>query len=202
MIGSARKVGMTRLFINGLATPVTALHFDDQFVVQRKTTLTDGYNAIQIASYMKSKKHSSRARLAHITKYTGKELDFHNLSEYKVDLPEDKTTITISDFAVGDLIDVTGTSKGKGFTGAVKRWGFAGQPKSHGSDHERAVGSIGARWPQRTVPGKKMAGRSGNAASCVKKAKIIAIDVENKLIFVNGSVAGANSYFVKLQRNN
>ena len=200
MFGFAKKIGMTRLFLEGKSTPVTALQFDDNFVVTEKTKEKDGYSALQIGSVRKSTKQSSKAELGHITK-NGLTGNFRCLGEFRgqVALPEDKKVITVEDFQVGEVVDVTGNTIGRGFTGAVKRYGFAGQPASHGHDHERAVGSIGCRWPQRVDKGKRMAGHFGNESVCVKNLTIVAIDVENKLIFVDGSVPGSNSKFLTIK---
>jgi large subunit ribosomal protein L3 len=155
MIGFAKKMGMTRLFVNGKSTAVTALLVDQNVVVQIKTKDTDGYNAVQIGAF--NKKNPTQARLGHIKKHTEMDRDFACLEEFRdVDLPEDKKVFDINDVALNDLLNITGTAMGKGFTGAVKRYGFAGQPASHGHDHVRAVGSIGARWPQRVSKGKRI----------------------------------------------
>jgi large subunit ribosomal protein L3 len=93
-----------------------------------------------------------------------------------------------------------GITKGKGFAGAVKRYHFRGQPKSRGHDHVRAVGSIGSRWPQRTLPGKKMAGQMGNEQRTLQNLVIVDIDVEKKLIYIKGSVTGANKSLLKIAK--
>jgi large subunit ribosomal protein L3 len=197
MLGFGKKIGMTRLFVNSQSIPVTAIHFGEQFVLQTKTIDKDGYNAVQVAAY--HKKNGTKARLAHIAKYNPElTSDFQCLEEFDATLT---TSPTITDFGTDDTIDITGTTKGKGFAGVVKRHGFHGQPASHGHDHERAPGSIGSRWPQRVPAGKKMAGRMGGETVTIKKAKIIAIDTENSLIFVRGSVPGPNSAFVRIQKN-
>jgi large subunit ribosomal protein L3 len=197
MLGFGKKIGMTRLFINGQSIPVTAIHFGEQFVLQRKTIDKDGYNAVQVAAY--PQKNGTKARLAHINKYNSDlTTDFHCMEEFDSNLENNPA---LSDFAIDDQVDVTGTSKGKGFAGVVKRHGFRGQPKSHGHDHNRAPGSIGCRWPQRVPAGKKMAGRMGGETRTIKKAKIVAIDTESNLIFVKGSIPGPNSNFLRLEKN-
>lgn len=198
MLGFAKKIGMTRLFVNGQSIPVTAIHFGEQFILQRKTQDKDGYTALQVAAY--PQKNGTQARLAHIAKYNPElTKDFHCLEEFDTDITINPT---LADFNTEDVIDITGVTKGRGFAGVVKRWGFAGQPKSRGHDHNRAPGSIGCRWPQRVPAGKKMAGRMGTETVTIKKAKIIAIDTENNLIFVKGSVPGANSNYLKIKKNN
>lgn len=201
MIGFAKKIGMTRLFIDGASVPVTALLYDTQTVVQRKTQDKDGYTAVQIAA--DPRKKGSKARLGHAKKHSGKEQDYRLYGEFKkVEVADDKSEFTIQDFAEGDSIDISGTTIGRGFAGAVKRYGFKGQPASHGHDHERAVGSIGQRYPQRTIKGKKMAGRMGGISSTLHGVPVVAIDAEENLIFVKGSLPGANSSFLKIQKVN
>jgi large subunit ribosomal protein L3 len=198
MLGFGKKIGMTRLFIKGQSIPVTAIHFGEQFILQRKTEDKDGYNAVQIAAY--PQKNGTKARLGHITKHNSEiTSDFHCLEEFDTDISDNPT---IADFATEDVIDVTGITKGRGFAGVVKRYHFRGQPKSHGHDHNRAPGSIGSRWPQRVPAGKKMAGRMGTETVTIKKARIVAIDAENNLLFVKGSIPGANSNYVRLEKNN
>ena len=198
MIAFAKKIGMTRLFLNGKAVPCTVLQVQDSVVTQIKTDANDGYNAIQLASC--EKKNSTKAKLGHVKK-SGLEKDFRYMSEFRdVKITEDKSVYNVEDFATNDLLSIIGTTMGRGFTGAVKRWGFAGQPKSHGHDHVRAVGSIGSRWPQRVPKGKKMAGHSGARQMTLNGVKIIAGDTENKLIFVNGSLPGANSNVMKISK--
>lgn len=199
MIGFAKKIGMTRLFIEGVATAVTAIEYVEPVVLQKKTEDKDGYTAIQAAAVKKKK--TTKARVGHAKKHADIEQDFQYISEFK-NLPEGKTEFKFEDFVENDLLDITGTTIGRGFTGAVKRWGFAGQPKTHGHDHERAVGSIGAMYPQRVLPGTKMAGRTGTAKRTIKKAKIVALDSEKKLIFVKGSLPGANSSYFKVVKVN
>lgn len=198
MIAFAKKIGMTRLFLDGKAVPCTALQVQDSVVTQIKTIENDGYNAIQLASCARNKNQASDAQLGH-TKKSGFDVDFKFYGEFAdVDLEEGKNKFTVEDFATGQMLSISGNTIGKGFTGAVKRWGFAGQPKSHGHDHVRAVGSIGARWPQRVPKGKKMAGHHGNRKMTLNGVKILAVDTESGLIFVNGSMPGANSSILKI----
>lgn len=199
MFGFAKKLGMTRLVIDSKMVPVTVLEFNKQFIVQRKTTEKDGYAAVQVG--LKPKKNSTKAAAGHVKAHLkDEEKAFTYLTEFKVAVNDDQKELDVNGFAQNDLIRITGTSKGKGFTGAVKRYGFAGQPASHGHDHVRAVGSIGARWPQRTIKGTKMAGHSGSQTSTLNKVKILAVDAENEIIFVNGSIPGANGKLLRIQK--
>ena len=198
-VGFAKKLGMTRLFINEKAVPVTVLEVPVNYKLQTKTTDKEGYNSIQVGT--KKTRKVTKQLQGHIKKALPEvESGFSFIAEFdNKNIPADKTQFDINDYSMDNLIDITGTTIGKGFTGAVKRWGFAGQPASHGHDHLKAVGSIGARWPQRVVKGKKMAGKHGNKGLTLKKVNIVAIDNEKSLLFVNGSVPGANSSYVKIQ---
>jgi large subunit ribosomal protein L3 len=198
-LGFAKKIGMTRLFLEGKNTPVTVLQFGRNFILQKKLVEKEGYSAIQVGSVGKRK--GSQAQLGHIKKYTDVQSDLRFISEFKdVTIPEDKKAFDINDFQVNDLLDVSGSVIGRGFAGVVKRHGFHGQPASRGHDHERAPGSIGSRWPQRVLPGKKMAGHMGTNTVTLKKVKVLAIDLENNLLFVNGSVPGSNTSYLKIKK--
>lgn len=200
-LGFAKKIGMTRIFVDGKSVPVTALEFGKNYVLQRKTEDKEGYNSIQIASVKKSR--GTKPIKQHVKKYIDLETEFQHISEFRdVTFPEGKKVIDINDFTQDDVLDITGIVLGRGFAGVVKRHGFHGQPASHGHDHERAPGSIGSRWPQRVVKGRKMAGRMGGNTITLKKVKIIAIDNENNLIFVRGSLPGSNSSYLKLKKVN
>lgn len=206
MLGYAKKIGMTRIFLEGKATAVTLLQFEPNQLVQVKTLQKDGYKALQIGGGKKSLNQTTQPRLKHIEKHTGQETSFLHLSEFithpKFELPEDKKTFETGDFAIGDTLDISADTIGRGFAGAMKRHGFAGGKASHGHDHKRAVGSIGTRWPQRVLPGKKMAGRMGGVKRTLKNSKLVAIDLDQNLLFVKGSVHGPNSAYVKIQKTN
>ncbi len=198
--GFAKKIGMTRLFVDNKSVAVTALQFQKTHVIVRKTTTKKSKKVSVCQLGAVDQKKVSQAELGHIKKHTGMEQGLRFVSEFDLEFPEDKNTIEITDFSENDLLALTGTTIGKGFTGAVKRWHFAGQPASHGHDHLRAVGSTGSRWPQRITVGKKMAGHHGNKALTLHKVKIVAIDTEKSLIFVKGSVPGANSSYLKISK--
>ena len=195
-VGFAKKIGMTRIFIDGKSIPVTALEFGENRFVQTRTVEKDGYTAVQLGAFEKKTK-SPKARTGHILRHAGEGArDFYCLKEFKITVEEGKKATDFSELAIGSHLDITGTTKGHGFTGVVKRHGFAGQPASHGHDHERAPGSIGSRWPQMTVKGKKMAGHDGNTQQTVKNLEVVAVDETQKLFFVAGSVPGPNTGFV------
>lgn len=196
-VGFAKKIGMTRLFIENKAVPVTVLQFQKSVVTQTKTKQKEGYDSIQVSAMPQKK--VTKAVLGHIQKTLPEVVSgFRKIAEFKVDI--EQTEFSINDFEIGNLLSITNKTIGRGYTGAVKRWGFAGQPQTHGHDHTRAVGSMGSRWPQRVVKGKKMAGHHGNQNLTLNKVKIIAVDNDLDLIFVNGSIPGANSSIVKLQK--
>ena len=198
--GFVKKIGMTRLFVENKAVPVTVLQFQESFVLQSKTMEKDGYKAVQVAAVPKRK--VTQAASGHVKKYLPEtEINgFRLMAEFDLsELPEGNK-FGIESFKEGELISVTGKTIGKGTAGAVKRWGFAGQPATHGHDHERAVGSMGQRWPQRVIKGMRMAGRLGNTNLTLNKVKIIAVDTELDLIFVNGSIPGGNSRFLKIHK--
>ena len=157
MFGFAKKIGMTRLFVDGKHVPVTVLQFDDNFVAQIRTEERDGYKAIQIVSVKRNPKNSSKARTGHLKTAGLTESDFHCIGEFKdAELPEGKKVVTVEDIKQGDVYHIAGTTIGRGFTGPVKRYNFAGGPRTHGNKHqERKPGSIGATGPQRVFKGLK-----------------------------------------------
>jgi large subunit ribosomal protein L3 len=195
--GFAKKIGMTRLFVGTKAVAVTVLEVEESFVLQQKEYKTK--KTIQLGSNLVKK--VTNPMIGHIQKYIpDATAGFRHIAEFEITDLGDKTQFDVNDFAEGDKLDITGVTIGKGFAGAMKRWGFKGQPQTHGHDHVRAVGSIGSRWPQRVPKGKKMAGRLGGQNLTIKKAQILAIDKESKLLFVKGSLPGANSSYVKLNK--
>jgi large subunit ribosomal protein L3 len=198
--GHAKKIGMTRLMIDGKAVAVTALELPDNLVLQVKTKESDGYNALQMG-FVKRAKKTTKPASGHLKKHAEVSEEKHSyqiVSEFKNQtLDSGVTTIGINSLVVGDYLDVQGTTKGRGFQGVVKRHGFGGQPRSHGHDHVRHGGSIGSRWPQRVMPGKKMAGRMGGVTVTVKNLKIVGVDADKKLFFLAGAVPGPNTGYVK-----
>ena len=199
-----KKVGMTSIFdTNGKQTCVTIIEAGPCVVTQRKTTETDGYNALQIAFGDKKEKHTLRAEKNHFAKAntTAK----NHIKEIR-DSESDKNvgdTITVDIFAEGDKVDVVGTTKGKGFQGVVKRHGFHGVGgQSHGQhDRSRAPGSIGgSSYPARVFKGMRMAGRMGQDKVQVKGLKIVKIFPEKNYLLISGSVPGHNGSIVLIQK--
>lgn len=191
-----KKVGMTQLFDeNGKVVPVTVIEAGPCPVVQRKTAASDGYEAIQIGFWPQLKaKRVTRPMRGHFEKV--KVAPQKHLREFRLGpaAPSGYTVgqvLTVALFEVGEKVRVTGTSKGKGFQGGVKRWGFRGGPATHGSMFHRAPGSIGASsFPSRVFKGHHMPGRMGGALTTVKGLKVVKIILEQNLLLVRGAVQG------------
>ena len=199
-----KKVGMTSIFdTNGKQTCVTIIEAGPCVVTQKKTTETDGYNALQIAFGDKKEKHTLRAEKNHFAKAntTAK----NHIKEIR-DSESDKNvgdTITVDIFTEGETVDVVGTTKGKGFQGVVKRHGFHGVGgQSHGQhDRSRAPGSIGgSSYPARVFKGMRMAGRMGQDKVQIKGLKIVKIFPEKNYLLISGSVPGHNGSIVLIQK--
>ena len=178
---------MTQLFDkDGNVTPVTLLECGPCFVLQEKTKDKDGYKALQVGF----KKIEKKSKITKSQK--GKEYTY--IREYRskdAEQPKLGDKIDLSIFKEGDIVKISGISKGKGFQGAVKMWNFKGKPSSHGVKHEhRTIGSIGSRWPQRVVPGKKMPGRMGGERISIKGLTIVKVDQDNNLLVIKGAVPG------------
>lgn len=205
MIGLiGKKVGMTRIFGQaGESIPVTAIIAGPCRVVQIKTSEKEGYQAIQLGAFDRRKKLVRKPQLGHFskagveTKAKLAEFRVGNVSPYRLG-----QELKVDIFQEGDRVKVTGTSKGKGFAGVVKRWGFAGGPKTHGqSDRHRAPGSIGgASWPSRVWKGMKMAGRMGSERVTILNLKVVKVDLEQNVLLVKGAVPGARNGYLLIQR--
>lgn len=201
MIGLiAKKIGMSKMFIDGLAVAVTVLESEPAVVTQIKTKERDGYNAIQVGFIDTKESRITKAQLGHLKKASVPPKKY--LKEFKI---SDINNFSLGQkiysdiFNVGDEIDVVGISKGKGFAGVIKRHNFSGGPGSHGSMFNRRVGSIGNReWPGRVVKGKKMPGHLGNERVTIKNLKIAFVDKEKNIIAVTGAVPGSKGSYVTL----
>ncbi len=198
-----RKVGMTQLFDeSGEVVPVTVIEAGPCYVTQVKAEDSDGYNAIQVGFEELPERKLTQGQLGHLRKANVPKLRF--VREFRL---QDEAGHTLGDvikadvFAEGELVDVTGTSKGKGFAGGVKRHGFRGGPKTHGqSDRHRAPGSRGAgTYPGHTFPGSKGAGQMGNERVTVQNLKVALVDAERNLIAVQGSIPGPNQGLVMVR---
>jgi len=196
----ARKLGMTRLFRDdGSHVPVTVLHLDAVQVVDTRTVERDGYTAVQLGWGRAKVKNVSKPNRGHFSR--AKVEPKRKLVEFRVAadalLPVG-ATLSAAHFTVGQKVDVCGTSKGKGFAGAMKRWNFSGLEASHGvSISHRSHGSTGNRQdPGRTFKNKKMAGHLGNERVTTLNVEVAAIEVEKGLIMVRGAVPGARGAWV------
>ena len=196
------KIGMTQIIgEDGTVTPVTILQAGPATVTQIKTVETDGYNAVQVG-YGESQ-NLSKSVAGHVKK-AGENINPKILKEFRVDeIPEglklgDK--ITVDSFKLGDKVAVTGTSKGKGFAGTVKRWNFNESRNTHGfKGNIRRVGSIGSMYPQKVFKGKKMPGRMGHDQVTVKNLVVAYIDVEKNLLGLKGAVPGPSKGIISVE---
>ena len=200
-----RKVGMTRIFTeDGTSIPVTVIEATPNRVTQLRTEETDGYRALQVTAGTKKANRINKAEAGHFAKAgveAGRTLVEFRLEENEGADIEVGSEITVEIFNDTKKIDVTGTSKGKGFQGAIKRWNFSSQRMTHGNSlSHRAPGSIGQNQsPGKVFKGKKMAGQLGNKQVTTQSLEVVRIDVENSLILVKGAVPGAtgNDVIVK-----
>ncbi|NAW33154.1 50S ribosomal protein L3 [Halomonas alimentaria] len=191
-----KKAGMTRVFTeDGASVPVTVIEVEPNRVTRVKTVESDGYAAVQVTTGSRKAKHLSKAQAGQFAKAgieAGRSLMEFRLTEGD-EAPEVGGELTVSLFEAGQIIDVTGSSKGKGFQGAVKRWNFRTQDNSHGNSlSHRAPGSIGmCQTPGRVFKGKKMAGQMGNVRCTVQSLEVVRVDAERNLLLVKGAVPGA-----------
>jgi large subunit ribosomal protein L3 len=189
-----KKLGMTRIFdSDGLSVPVTVIEAGPCFVVQQKTAAKEGYEALQVGFERVTLDKVSKPLKGHLEKH-GSKSAFRHLKELRLDAAaevEAGQELTVEQFAIGDKVDVIGTSKGKGFAGTVKRWHFHRGPMSHGSMSHRAPGSIGASaFPSRVVKGKKLPGHLGNARVTMKNLEVVDVRPEENLLVLKGAVPG------------
>jgi large subunit ribosomal protein L3 len=191
-----KKLGMTGFFTSeGRYVPVTVIEAGPCVVTQIKTRATDGYDALQLGFGQKKESRVSKPLQGHFKK--SGDQSFRHLKEFFVENPEEYNLgqeITVEMFNVGDRVDVVGTTKGRGFAGVIKRYGFHRGPVTHGSRNVRRPGSIGcSAWPAKVIRGKKMPGHYGNDRKTVRNLEIIDIRAEDNVILVKGAVPGAES---------
>ena len=194
-----KKIGMTQIYDeNNNIVPVTVVQVGPCPVTQVKTVETDGYNAVQIAFGLQKEQRLSKAEAGHFKKAGVAphselgEIRFETAPELKVG-----DVLTVARFESGQLVDVIGTTKGRGFQGVVKRWNMDGQPDSHGHMMHRRVGSIGMRQtPGHVFKGKKMPGHMGQVRRTVQNLQVVKIDEEQNLLLIRGSFPGANGDLV------
>ncbi len=195
------KLGMTQIFTEeGIVLPVTVVEAGPVVVTQIKTTEKDGYNAIQVGFKDAKEKSLNKPQKGHLA--AANVLKKH-LKEFRVDSVEGYTVgqaITADLFAAGEIIDVTGISKGKGFQGPIKRHGQSRGPESHGSRYHRRPGSMGAcSFPGRVFKNKKLAGHMGSVKVTVQNLEVVKVDAEKNLILVKGAIPGAKGSVVTIK---
>ncbi len=186
-----KKLGMTQIFQDdGTAVPVTVIKAGPCVVIQKKTEENDGYNALQLGFEDIQENKVNKPLKGHFQKNDiepKKHIkEFRNIAD---DL-EEGSEITVEEFKEGELVDITGISKGKGFAGNVKRWGHNTGPKTHGSHSYRAPGSIGATDASRVFKGQKLPGRMGHEQVTIKNLEVIRVDKEQDLLIIKGAVPG------------
>jgi large subunit ribosomal protein L3 len=196
-----RKIGMTQLFNeNGELIPVTVIEAEPNVVLQVKTLENDGYEAIQLGVADKKESRSNKPEKGHAEKAGTtpkryiREIRNVNLADYQVG-----QEVKVDIFEPGEKVDVTGTSKGKGFQGVIKRHGQSRGPMSHGSRYHRRPGSMGAIDPMRVFKGKNLPGHMGGETITIQNLEIVKVDVENNLLLVKGNVPGAKKSFVEIK---
>lgn len=195
-----RKVGMTQVFTKeGKLIPVTVISVEPNTVMQVKTVETDGYNAIQLGVVDKKEKNANRASIGHAKKASTTPKRF--LKEIR----DVDTTYQVGDkisaniFEVGEIVDVTGTSKGKGFAGSIKRHNQARGPMAHGSHYHRGPGSLGTMLPKRVLKGHRLPGHMGCETITIQNLEIIEANVTENYILVSGNVPGAKNSLVLIK---
>lgn len=198
----AKKIGMTQLFDeNGKLLPVTVLEAGPCLVTGKKTVEKDGYESVQLGYGELKEKHIRKPQKAAFDKaglaykkYL-REFRLEDCSGYEIG-----AEVKCDVFQKGDYVDVTGTSKGKGFTGAIKRWGSHRGPMTHGSGYHRGVGSMGAcSTPSRVMKGKKLAGHMGAVRVTVQNLYVAGVDTERNLILVKGAVPGPKGSLITIR---
>lgn len=196
-----RKIGMTQVFAeNGDLIPVTVVEASPNVVLQVKSAETDGYEAIQLGFEDKREKLSNKPEKGHVSKANTapkrfvKELNGVDVAGYEVG-----QEVKVDIFAEGDIVDVTGISKGKGFQGAIKRHGQSRGPMAHGSRYHRRPGSMGPVAPNRVFKGKLLPGRMGGEQITVQNLQIVKVDAERNLLLIKGNVPGARKALLKIK---
>ena len=196
-----RKIGMTQVFtVSGELVPVTVIEVEPNVVTQIKTLEKDGYEAVQLGNTTIREKVSNKAQIGH-TKKAGtapkrflKEIRGVNVSDYTLG-----QVIDASVFTAGEIVDVTGVSKGKGFQGVIKRYNQTRGPMGHGSQYHRGVGSMGTLLPMHVLKGKKLPGHMGNEKTTIQNLLVVKVDLENNLILIKGNVPGPKKSLVMIR---
>ncbi len=199
----AFKVGMSAVFEEGERIPVTVLKYEPMAISQVKTSKNDGYQAIQVGFVADRASQTSGAEKKHMSG-AGFENGAKFVREFRVDQVDGASVgakVGIDTLKKGDVVKVTGLSRGRGFQGPVRRWSFAGGPATHGSGFHRKPGSVGNRtWPGRVMPGKRMAGQWGNETVTIRNLVIVDVIPEENVVLVRGSVPGARNTLIRLTK--
>ena len=195
------KVGMTQVFTkNGKLIPVTVISVEPNVVTQIKTVETDGYNAIQLGAVSIKEKNSNKAKMGHTNKANTTPKRF--LREIRGVNPTDYTlgqVVSADIFQAGEMVDVSGVSKGKGFQGVIKRWNQSRGPMGHGSQYHRGVGSLGTMLPMHVLKGKKLPGHMGHVATTIQNLEVVAVDMDENVILIKGNVPGPKKSLVMIK---
>ncbi len=199
------KLGMTQVFVaDGTAVPCTVLQAGPCVVVQRRTSEKDGYEAVQLGlvEFIKPQR-IAKPMTGHFKKAGVAPMRY--VREIRLEDSKEETKpgdrVLVDGFKVGEYVDVTGVSKGKGFQGGVRRWHFRGGDSTHGSMHHRAPGGIGASsFPSRVWPGQHMPGHMGHARVTSQGLRVVQIDAEENLLFVRGAVPGPNGAYIMIRK--
>ena len=196
-----RKIGMTQVFTtNGKLIPVTVIEIEPNVVTQIKTVAKDGYDAIQLGYETVREKVSNKAKIGHTKKANTEPKRF--LREIRgVDVNDYSLgqIVSVDIFNEGEMVDVSGISKGKGFQGVIKRYNQSRGPMGHGSQYHRGVGSLGTMLPMHVLKGKKLPGHMGNVACTIQNLEIVDVDLENNIILVKGNVPGPKKSLVMIR---
>jgi large subunit ribosomal protein L3 len=196
-----RKIGMTQVFAeNGDLIPVTVIEATPNVVLQKKSQETDGYSAIQLGFEDKREKLSNKPEKGHVAKAnTAPKRFVKELREASLDAYEVGQEVKVDIFTVGEIVDATGISKGKGFQGAIKRHGQSRGPMSHGSRYHRRPGSMGPVAPNRVFKNKLLPGRMGGERITVQNLEIVKVDAERNLLLIKGNVPGPKKALITVR---
>lgn len=201
-----KKLGMTQIFTEeGFLIPVTVIEAGPCTVVQKKTAETDNYAAVQLGFGEKRERLFNKPLKGHFAKADAKPTRF--LREFRVEESDELSGLNVGDevkvdiFAEGEKVDVTGTSRGKGFQGVIKQYGFHRGPMSHGSHYHRGVGSLGSVDPARVFKGRRLPGRMGGRRRTTQGLEVVKVDTERNLLLVKGAVPGAKGTLVMVKNS-
>ena len=198
-----RKIGMTQEFTtNGELVPVTVIQVENNVVLQKKTVETDGYSSVQLGFEDKPARLANKAEQGHATKAeTTPKRYVREIRDFDIDVEVGAIVKPGDLFTEGEIVDVTGTSKGKGFQGAIKRHNQSRGPMAHGSRYHRRPGSMGAVAANRVFKGKKLPGHMGAKTITVQNLEIVKIDTENNVVLVRGNVPGSKKAILTIKSN-